>query len=659
MRRILIAISLSFIILFPAIMSVDSESAGTENVLLYEVDPFGDCEGFSVFNYGADDVDLKGWSVSDGEGTLTFVKSLLMEPGTRLTVAKAIDTDHWFTGRGNTITFDDERIQKKGSFILANTGDDVYLYRDGVLRDSVCYGNKLTELDWFGEPVSLPSNRYLLRIGSNDTDTADDWISTKPGLTNNVFDPELYFDSIVKPFSFPESNGIPIFKEIENAEEEVLIANYLLTSVQLVALLCELSEKGVRICILLDGAPLGSDISTELTLMRSLTDAGAEVRLIDDTVSGNYERYSYFHNKYAVIDSKKVVVTSENWTSGNLSENCSNRGWGAVIECDELSEYMRDVFFGDMSLEYGDVRPLLQSYPGLKPYAGTLTYGGTEATCEIPAFEAKVMPVTSPDYSLAALRYFIENSETRVYSEQMDLGSSFSSVSDRSPIGWLSSVSEKGIDVRFILDASTKNRDEIINMINSTTGIEAISINGKEKFTLIHNKGVIIDDKVWVGSVNWTENSFLNNREFAVVIDSSEVTDFFAELFIEDWGVNEHTIAEVGLEIVCATTTINGELLYVFTVSGPESSNYTWDVLGDGVLRTSSINRIVCRGIPEGEYMISVSMDGTRYSAACDYVVEPTESPSFEDNINWMAAVAAVVAITGAGIVIRRRNINH
>ncbi|AIZ56613.1 cardiolipin synthase [Candidatus Methanoplasma termitum] len=657
MRRTSIVIFLSLIIIFPVMASGDSSSETAEKVLLYEINPFGNYEGLSLFNYGDGDVDLKGWSISDGEGTLTFISGIKIASGARLTLVKAVGADDWFSGRGNTTTFGDERIQKKGSFILANTGDDISLYRNGILRDAVCYGEKHMEIGWSGDPVPLPTNKYVLRIGSNDTDTAADWIYTKPGLTNHSFDPELYFDSVVSPFSFPESQGTPIFKEIENADREILIANYLLTNVNLVALLCGLSAKGVKVRILLDGAPLGNDISTELTLMRSLVDAGAEVYLIDDPVAGNYERYAYFHNKYAVIDGKKVIVTSENWTAGNLSENCSNRGWGAAIESGELSEYMRDVFFSDMNLEFGDVRPLLQCYPGLKPYAGTLTYSAPEQ-CEIMRYEAKVMPIISPDYSLTAMRYFIENAGSRVYSEQMDLGSSFCTIDDRSPVGWLSAAAERGVDARFILDASAKSRDEIINMINSTTGTKAISIAGKEEFSLIHNKGVIIDDKVWVGSVNWTESSFQNNREFAVVIDSPEVTDFFAGLFIDDWGVNEHTVAEIGLEITIDTFEIDGDRIYVFTVSGPEDSAYTWDVLGDGTLRTSPINKIVCKGLHEGVHTVRVSMDGTGYTAVCDYAVEPIAMPSSENKVNWIPVAAGVAAIAGVGAVIRRRNNN-
>ena len=651
-------IILSLLFLTPALLLEDTSSGDeAETILFYEIFPFGTHEGVSLFNYGTKDVDLRGWSVTDGEGTLTFTKSIIIPPGTRLTIAKTIDADDWFSGRDRVIAISDSRIEKKGSFILADAGDDVYLYRNGVLIDAVCYGNKLADVGWIGDPVRISSNKYLLRIGSNDTDTLADWILTKPGLTNYAFDPELYFDAMVTPFSFPESGGIPIFRELESAEQEVLISIYLLTNVQLVALLCDLASDGVAVRILLEGDALGQDITTELTLMRSIVDAGGEVYLINDPIPGNFERFSYFHNKYAVIDGKKVIVTSENWTSGNLSPYCSNRGWGVVIESEDMAEYVREVFFSDLNPEYGDVRSLLSSYPGLKPYPQTLTYGGA-APYETATFEARVMPILSPDNSWSAMEYFIDKAEARVYSQQMDLGSSLRVIADPSPIKWMVSAAERGADVRFILDSSSGgSKEEVINLLNNTTGIKAISVNGRESFTLIHNKGVVVDDMVWVGSINWTENSFKNNREFAVVIDSPEVTEFFAELFIEDWGVNEHTLEETGIDIDCDVFFVNGESFYVFIVSGPDHSAYTWDVLGDGILRTSAINRIVCRDLPPGTYTITVSLDGTVHSAVYDYTVTPDEKPSsVTKNHYWILAAAGFAAAAGIVLIIRRNN---
>ena len=653
-------LALALLLLVPPLLLTGGGSSGegAGGVLLFEVQPFGAHEGVSLFNYGPTDVDLGGWSVTDGEGTLFFAEGLRIGPRERLTIAKSVDAEDWFSGRDGTVAFDDARITKKGSFILADAGDDVYLYRGETLIDAVCYGNKAADEGWAGDPVRLTSGRYLLRAGPADTDTSADWISTKPGLTNIAFDPGLRFDAVVTPFSFPESEGGPILKAIEGAQREVLISIYILTSVRLVALLCDLSAKGVRVCVLVEGNVLGYDISSELALMRSLVDAGGEAYLINDPASSN-RRFSYLHNKYAVIDSGTVVVTSENWTSGNMGPDGQNRGWGAVIESAGLAEYVREVFLSDVCTAYGDVRPLLELYPAAKPYHSALTYTAG-AYGEAESYAATVMPVLSPDNSAAALRALIDGAEARAYSQQLDLGSSLKTSAQTSPVGWMASAADRGVDARLILDSSANGgrNDGYVGVLNGSTGVKAISTEGGASFSLTHNKGLVVDDRAWVGSVNWTEGSFSNNRELAVVIDSPEVAAFFAALFIEDWGVNEHTVAERGLEVTLDVLSLNGAPVYTFTVSGPGQHAYAWDVLGDGVVRASEVNTIVCTGLPAGAHTLTVTMGGTPYSATLEYTAEAWGGgPSMD--VLWAAGAAALMAAGCAWALFRRRDNNR
>ena len=662
-----------FLCLSPVLLTDGPSSGeGAGGVLFSEVNPYGGYEGMSVFNYGPAGVNLKGWSVSDGEGTLTFIKDIRIESGSRLTLAKAVSKDDWFSGRDSVITFTDPRIEKKGTVALADAGDDLYLYNGTKLVDSVCYGGKQTEQGWKGDPVKLSSGKYLLRISSADTDTLADWILTKPGLTNDLFDPERFFDAAVEPFSFPESEGAPILRALEKAEKEVLISLYLMTSVDLTALLCDLASRGVTVRVLLEGSVLGMDLSAELALMGALAASGGDVCMINDPAPKNFERFSYFHNKYAVIDQKTVIITSENWTADNLGPR-GNRGWGAVIESGGYAEYVRGIFLNDVDPRYGDVHPLADYvssfYPSIKPYSGDLTYGGVSSSYLTTAYDARVMPSFSPDNSWSALNHFINNAAARVYSQQMDIGSSYQTFSDRSPLGWLYAAAERGVDARLILDASTDaaHANKIVSDINSASGIEAISLRGSHKtspvqFSMIHNKGVIIDDMVWIASVNWTENSFMNNREAAVIIDSPEVAGFFAELYLIDWGADPSIIEEIVLEATFEELIRDGTRIHIFAVSGPERSAYLWDALGDGDLRGSSINRAVYTDLPEGTHTMTVKMDGTEYSASITYTIEGKEEPGPPAGTGadhpWLLAAAAAALLTGAAAVFVRRNNN-
>ena len=643
----IIAIIFIFIISSVTVFD-DADGSFADDIKIIEVNPFGNYEGISLFNYGDNVINLRGWSLSDGEGTITFTKDIHIHPSDRMTIVNETGGD-WFSSRDNTFAIGTEGIEKKGSYILSNTGDDIYLINNGNVIDAVCYGNKTANEGWIGDPVSMPSGKYILRISSKDTDSASDWISTKPCLTNHTFDPDLVFDAVVTPFAFPESDGDLIFRMIEDAEEEVLISMYIMTSVDLVALLCDIIEnKGIKVSILLEGDVLGYDISTELTLMKRIVDSGGEVHLINDPIPGNFERYSYVHNKYAVIDGKNVIITSENWTESNLGKNGSNRGWGVVVDSMGFADYVKDVFLNDSDLSYGDVKELTEEYPDVRSYPGTLTYSGREYE-DMIGYDARVTPILSPDNSFDALKHIMNNSVTRIYAQQLDLGSSFRLTDTDSPIKWMSESSKRDVDCRFILDSSVHSKRSAVkdgvNMINSTTGIKAITSDSGENFIMTHNKGVIIDDMTWVGSVNWTENSFRNNRELAVLVDSFEVTEFFSEMFTKDWGENQHTVQENGLEIeLCVIDDLGKELL-LFTSSGPVDAIYHWDILGDGNIRTSYTNRIVCSDLPPGSYTVTVIMKDGEHSAYLEYEVAE-RPPRSEGGSIWKL----ILAVTSIGV---------
>jgi Phosphatidylserine/phosphatidylglycerophosphate/cardiolipin synthases and related enzymes len=55
------------------------------------------------------------------------------------------------------------------------------------------------------------------------------------------------------------------------------------------------------------------------------------------------------------------------------------------------------------------------------------------------------------------------------------------------------------------------------------------------RYGKIHAKGVVIDDTVVVGSLNWNDHSATNNREVVAVVESHELAEYFATAFGADW----------------------------------------------------------------------------------------------------------------------------
>ena len=539
-----IAILMAVVMVFCAAPMVfeEGDASSADGVLIQEINPKVAPEGVSLKNYGSKAVDLKGYIISDGEGEITILKKIMIEPGEIITFAEKIESDSKFTNRNDTYVKSSDEITYDSNFQLRNDGDDIYLYNaSGVLIDAVCYGDKvINDSSWFGESVTVSGKYFYHRSHGTDTDSADDWFKYVEGLTNFEFDPNLKYNAQVTPFVFPQSGGVPIFRALEEAKESVYITMYELRSDEIAALLIDLEKnRGVDVYLLHYANPVGGTITEILPNLKAIDDAGAEVRLIG---GGDMDRYVHVHAKYCVIDGDTVIVTSENWSNSNLngytrdddyySSSNGNRGWGAVVESEPYADYVMDLFNMDWSMEYGDVFELEDVYPNANANK-TLTYEKNESTATFKTYAATVSPVFSNDTSYDAMEYYLNKAEDRLYAQNQSLTSYYADISDeRSPIYMMAKRASAGVDTKLILDTdNTPNNANLAYTINASTLIQA---TGMDKPT-VHNKGIISDDSVWVSSINWTPNSVENNREAAVVIHSAEIADYYEHYFLMDF----------------------------------------------------------------------------------------------------------------------------
>ena len=202
------------------------------------------------------------------------------------------------------------------------------------------------------------------------------------------------------------------------------------------------------------------------------------------------------------------------------------------------------------------------------------------------------------------MRSFILSAQDRVYSEQLDVDYSWTE-DDDTPIGWMKQVSDRA-DCRLLVDVTfdDRNDSDFTDGYGVMDALDSTSISAKEpEFSgMSHNKGTIVDDMVWLGSINWTYNSFNDNREVAVIIDSSGVTDYFVDLFMSDWGVYERTEEETDVTIQ------NKGDIFLLEVTNPVGSYiYTWDLDGDGIFEM--IGKNVIAQLPKGINTVTLSID--------------------------------------------------
>lgn len=211
--------------------------------------------------------------------------------------------------------------------------------------------------------------------------------------------------------------------------------------------------------------------------------------------------------------------------------------------------YMQDIFDGDYAETNKDVKKFEDcSYTDIPEYTKTVTYDPSKYSYSTATTHTKISPVHSPDNSFESMKKFMGMATSRIYAEEMDINNTMSNPEGDCPVGWMVEKAKAGIDVRFILDAcqdsSKAEHTQLIRTLNASTEMKCANIDGgkgmenKGSFGTTHNKGVIVDDMVMISSINWTTSSLTKNREMGVIVYDADVTDFYLNCFMEDFGKN-------------------------------------------------------------------------------------------------------------------------
>ena len=610
---VVLILALSFTILSLA----DDTDAADSGLKLYEVKSAGSDEGFSLYNYSDSNIDLTDYSVRNNpdvgadKGSITFTKSLVLEPNHFITIVKSKDDPESKFLQHNTYHVYGTDGIVANSFTMSDKGDDIYLVKGNKIIDAFCYGN-VTISDkslWEGEPYptmsSKKSNDFAVRVDAAKSSTYG-W--QRWGITSNFFDPDFKIDAEVTPFTFPESGGIPVYKTIETAQKTVYINMYELTSANMYGLLIELENKGVEVTVLLEKNPVGySGMKEDAKKMKALVDAGGEIRFI----GGDMSRYNYDHAKYCIVDDSKVIVTSENWTKNNLNgivvddpeEGKGNRGWGVVVESKQYADFMLTVFTNDFDKTYGDVIDFAEYFPTVTP--ASLSYTAPTDVYPTVTYSAPITPIMSPESSWDGTLYTIDQAKGRVYAENQSVSSAYEDFTTvESPLKHLVDSSSKGVDVKFILNSTNDQQSvqELIERLNTTTAVSAADMTKP----YLHNKGIISDDTCIVTSVNWTPSSLQKNREMCVIIYSAEVTEFYADAFITDFDNNyDFDGVQISISELKSTYT-EGDQITATAETFPEKDyEYYWEL--DGVKMTYDIKRIAFTA-EKGDHTLKVSV---------------------------------------------------
>jgi phosphatidylserine/phosphatidylglycerophosphate/cardiolipin synthase-like enzyme len=570
-------------------------------------------EYIAIMNYGSEEVDLSGFTVTDDEGQgissdgLVLLDNITLQPEEMMFLTRDLKSFRSQNGDLLSLEYVNDSSVKAfhcyGNMRLANSNDTVSL-RDpsGNIIDTVSWGsidipndiwNSYSSGTWYGDPCpDVGWGRILTRSSEIDTNTMEDWLSLRPRYRGQSrFDPFDFKDVRSVSLGICPDSGSQVLDSILNeADQEILVNVYEMTSNWITSRLIGLKGRGVIVKVLLEGNPVGSISLSEKACIDRMVDAGIEIRLMTTDPSIDVrDRYRYDHAKYVIVDKKMVLVSSDNFKDSSfppINERSiyGTRGWVISLHSEEIADDLCTVFYSDWSGP--DIRIIdpLDFDPIPLNFQGTMITAQDEMYCSwneplLLGSGGEGSVIISPDHISIqdnSLLTEIRNAEYEILVELMDIDLDFQSnaVSEDGVPGpyledWtrygikvmnpyvkaLLDAAEKGVDVKILLDGSDFNGDGIPENLQSVDDLKKIvsdlglvdnfkvllqpssrfSIN--DDISMIHNKGMIIDRRsVWISSFNWGPTSGLENREVGILFRSEEAAEYLRECVLYDMG---------------------------------------------------------------------------------------------------------------------------
>lgn len=374
--------------------------------------------------------------------------------------------------------------------------------------------------------------------------------------------------------SAPDNNYRALIDAIDSAKKEIRVSVYQLTNHRIAEALLKKQIKGVQVRLWLEGAPVGGIPDQERYLVDKLAKAGAEVHFLASEAKKKIRaRYRFDHSKYTIIDRRLVIIGTENYGRTGVPPipSYGNRGWMIHIEEPTFVKQLLEVW--DADYRPGKLRDVISvdddpndSYglpyrdPAFTP-DDTIQRGLYRRPAKPVVVDDRVdlELVLSPDTSLnenTAIIGMIRRAKKTLYVEQNSVRRRWGRRSDKAevtptlPLEAVVEAARRGVKVRVLLDGTWYNvqgdddrdNDDTARYLNELGRSEGLDLAAKvinletTHVEKIHAKGVIVDDReVFVGSINWSENSFKGNREVGVIVGHPKVAGYYADLFRRDW----------------------------------------------------------------------------------------------------------------------------
>jgi phosphatidylserine/phosphatidylglycerophosphate/cardiolipin synthase-like enzyme len=346
----------------------------------------------------------------------------------------------------------------------------------------------------------------------------------------------------------PDSGWSTLKQFLENTEGKLTVAMYEFYADHILDSMARLGQD--------------PDLSLNMILQVSGNDADVEGRMKDAwkqrlsftpaSVSGPQRVFNNsYHTKVAVRDSSAFWLSSGNWnptsqpliTPGSEQTLYSkgNREWHVVIEDETLAQMFEKFIEHDIEQaraagepESAPVMPdlLIPESALAEPEAAVAQdHPFVARTFPTTGNAVRVKPLMSPDNYAPEILKLIRNAERSLYLQFSYIRQPSSETFDEI-ISAISDKMREGLDVRVLVGVNQK--EEHSNILLGRRRWKRSMF--RRQTSKLHNKGILIDDKIAVvGSNNWSSDGTQYNRDASLVFYSRPIAQYYTEVFLFDW----------------------------------------------------------------------------------------------------------------------------
>ncbi|MFL5320752.1 MAG: phospholipase D-like domain-containing protein [Myxococcaceae bacterium] len=339
-------------------------------------------------------------------------------------------------------------------------------------------------------------------------------LSADPGRVQSIagkFDTEFQTVAPVKPtgllppghvklHEMPESHATAILNAIASAKSSVDLEVYQLSDRSVVDALKASAKSGVKVRVMLE--PETVEAGNYKQMAAELAKAGITVKPTPPRFSAGAK---VDHAKFMVIDGKEMLFGTGNLVrsglGGNQNPQFNNRDfWVEDSRAESLKE----------------AAALFEADWNRQPTTG---------------IEFKNFVVT-PDNSQKKLLDLINGASKRLYVYNQSL-------TDTETVNALLAAEKRGVQVEVLLGKQgdgSKNAPALKKL--QAAGIVA----GFYDRNYLHAKGIVADDKAFLGSQNFTNGGMENNREVGQIFTRHDVVEQLVKMFQDDLS-HPHAVA--------------------------------------------------------------------------------------------------------------------